>query len=61
MALSSVVSHYCLTIMNAVENVHLAVAFSILACKDHSSIECQYVKDPWNGIIVQSGCMKVGK
>ena len=38
--------------MNEIQNVCLAVAYSMLVCKDHRSTKCQYVKDPWNGIIV---------
>ena len=38
--------------MNEIQNVCLAVAYSMLVCKDHRSTKCQYVKDPWNEIIV---------
>ena len=40
--------------MNEIQNVCLAVAYIMLVCKDHRSTKCQYMKDPWNEIIVQT-------
>lgn len=52
MALSYAVSCYCLARMNNIQNMHLALTYSMLVCEGHRIIECSYLKDLWSGTIV---------